>query len=164
MSIWRVGSSRLREERGRLLDLYALTSGISIALATIVHSWWSQLVAAHASLTALSGQGAIGNLTFYNDLIVITLGAFVLLRGELKDLKARIGVVLMIFGLLASSAGAYLGTQNQLFSSTAGMLNLLRFQSIDLVILGTLLEQRRKSKRASHGLLVPGVFRFRPQT
>jgi hypothetical protein len=71
-----VGSSRLREERGRLLYLYALTSRISIALATIVHSWWSQHVAAHASLIALSDQDTIGNLTFYNSLIVITLGAF----------------------------------------------------------------------------------------
>src|SRR5260370_26126440 len=40
------------------------------------YCWWSQHVAAHASLIALSDQDTIGNLTFYNSLIVITLGAF----------------------------------------------------------------------------------------
>jgi hypothetical protein len=156
-----VGSSRLREERGRLLDLYALTSGISIALATIVHSWWSQLVAAHASLTALSGQDPIGNLTFYNGLIVITLGAFVLLRGELKDLKARIGV--SAYSPVALELT--LAPRTNFSRRPLECLTCFAFEHWSRHSrLATLLERRRKSKRAGHGLLVPGVFRFRPQT
>jgi two-component system, LytTR family, sensor kinase len=124
--IWRNNAiSTARRRIGNALVYYAAASGVLIAFALTGWAWGH----AHRS---------IANLTFYNGLLLIVLGGIVLLPGTLGNTLDRVGVTLMIAGLSLSSAGAILDDFVSLPASFAPMIEMLKFQSTGLVVVGAL--------------------------
>jgi two-component system, LytTR family, sensor kinase len=126
MVIWRNNAtSTARRRWGNALVYYAAASGVLIASALTVGSWGHT----HRS---------IANLTFYNGLALVVLGGIVLLPGTLGNILDRVAVTLMIAGLLLSSTGAILDDLVSLPASFAPLIELLKFQSTGLVVIGAL--------------------------
>src|ERR1700722_8012596 len=124
--IWRNNAiSTARRRIGNALVYYAAVSGVLIAIALTGWTWGH----AHRS---------IANLTFYNGLLLIVLGGIVLLPGTLGNTLDRVAVTLMITGLSLSSAGAILDDFVSLPASFAPMIEMLKFQSTGLVVVGAL--------------------------
>ena len=126
MVIWRNNAiSTTRRRIGNALVYYAAASGVLIVLALTLGAWGN----VHRS---------IANLTFYNGLALVVLGGIVLLPGTLGNTLDRVAVTLMITGLFLSSIGAVLEDFVSLPASFAPMIELLKFQSIGLVVVGAL--------------------------
>jgi len=83
-------------------------------------------------------QDLARNLTIYNGLLVILLGAIFLLPGTLDNVTDRVAVSLMIAGLSLSSASAILDTYFTLPTGLARVIRIARFPSIVLVVIGCL--------------------------
>jgi two-component system LytT family sensor kinase len=139
MIIWRDNAvSRVRRKVGDVLVIYAASSGLLIAtglaFGTFVHA---------ASLPAsilgfLRNQDSVGNLAIYNGLLLVVLGAIFLLPGTLDDLTNRVAVALIVAGLALSSVSAVLDAYVSLPAALAHIFRIARFQSIVLVIIGSL--------------------------
>src|ERR1700739_3975852 len=97
--IWRNNAvSHVRLRMGDVLVVYAGLSGLLIG---------SGLALGRGTP---ANQDFAGNLTIYNGLLVILLGAIFLLPGTLDNVTDRVAVSLMIIGLSVSSARAILDT------------------------------------------------------
>jgi two-component system LytT family sensor kinase len=126
MVIWRNNAiSTGRRKFGNALVYYAAASGLLIASALSLGAWGHT----HRS---------IANLTFYNGLALVVLGGIVLLPGTLGNTLDRVAVTLMIAGLFLSSIGAILDDFVALPASFAPLIEILKFQSIGLVVVGAL--------------------------
>ncbi len=133
--IWRNNAvSRVRRRIGGALVVYAASSGLLIAAGLAVGTWTLPSVP-HGSLLK---QDLVGNLTIYNGLFSILLGAIFLLPGTLDNLTDRVAVSLMIAGLSLSSASAILDAYVSLPTAIARTVRIARFQSIVLVVIGSL--------------------------
>ena len=86
----------------------------------------------------LLNQDFVGNLTIYNGLLLILLGAIFLLPGTLDNLTDRMAISLMIAGLFLSSVSAVLDAYVSLPPTLAHIIRIARFQSIVLVVIGSL--------------------------
>jgi two-component system LytT family sensor kinase len=86
----------------------------------------------------LLDQDFVGNLTIYNGLLLILLGAIFLLPGTLDNLTDRVAISLMIAGLFLSSLSAALDAYVSLPTTLAHIIRIARFQSIVLVVIGSL--------------------------
>jgi two-component system LytT family sensor kinase len=141
MIIWRNNAvSIVRRKIGDVLVIYAASSGLLIAtglaLGTFVSEKW---MPSSASLVRfLQHQDSVGNLTIYNGLLLVVLGAIFLLPGTLDDLTNRIAVGLIIAGLSLSSVSAILDAYVSLPTALAHIVRITRFQSIVLVVIGSL--------------------------
>jgi two-component system LytT family sensor kinase len=125
--IWRNNAvSRVRRRIGDALVVYAGASGLLIGAGLAMGTW------------TLTNQDFIGNLTIYNGWLLIVLGAMFLLPGTLDNVTDRVAVSLMILGLSLSSASAILGAYVSLPASIARAVRIARFQSIVLVLIGSL--------------------------
>jgi two-component system, LytTR family, sensor kinase len=125
--IWRNNAvSHLRRRIGNVLVGYAGFSGLVIG-AILAFGTWS-----------LPQQDLAGNLTIYNGLLVIVLAAIFLLPGTLDNVTDRVAVSLMIAGLTLSSASAILDAYVSLPAGLARVVRIARFQSIVLVLVGSL--------------------------
>jgi two-component system, LytTR family, sensor kinase len=129
--IWRNNAlSRARRRMGDVLVVYAGLSGLAIGAVPALGTW------------SLARQDFAGNLTIYNGLLVIVLAAIFLLPGTLDNLTDRVAVSLMIVGLSLSSASAILDTYVDAYVSLptdlARVIRIARFQSIVLVVIGSL--------------------------
>jgi two-component system LytT family sensor kinase len=126
MVIWRNNAiSKGRRKFGNALVYYGAASGVLIAAALTLGAWGHT----HRS---------IANLTFYNGLALVVLGGIVLLPGTLGNTLDRVAVTLMIAGLFLSSIGAILDDFVSLPASLAPLIEILKFQSIGLVVVGAL--------------------------
>jgi two-component system, LytTR family, sensor kinase len=126
MVIWRNNAvSTGRRRLGNALVYYGAASGVLIASALTVGSWGHT----HRS---------IANLTFYNGLALVVLGGIVLLPGTLGNTLDRVAVTLMIAGLFLSSACAILDDFFSLPVWLAPFVEVLKFQSTGLVVVGAL--------------------------
>src|SRR5271168_4246619 len=125
--IWRNNAvSRVRRRIGDVLVVYAASSGLLIGAVLALGTW------------TLVNQDFAGNLTIYNGLLVIVLGAIFLLPGTLDNVTDRVAVSLMIVGLALSSASAILDAYVSLPTGLARVIRIARFQSIVLVVIGSL--------------------------
>jgi len=125
--IWRNNAvSRLRRRIGDALVVYAGSSGLLIGAVLALGTG------------TLAKQDFAGNLTIYNGLLVIVLGAIFLLPGTLDNVTDRVAVSLMIVGLSLSSASAILDAYVSLPMGLARVIRIARFQSIVLVVIGSL--------------------------
>ena len=136
MEIWRNNAvSKARRKFGDALVYYGAASGVLIASALIVGAWGP----AHWSHTpALLLNRSIADLTFYNGLVLVVLGGVVLLPGTLGNTLDRVAVTLMIAGLSLSSASAILDMYVSLPASLANLVEVAKFQSSGLVVIGAL--------------------------
>ena len=139
MIIWRDNAvSKVRRKIGDALIIYAASSGLLIATGLAFGTF------AHATFlpSSISGflqrQDSIGNLTIYNGLLLVVLGAIFLLPGTLDDLTNRVAVALIIAGLALSSISAVLDAYVSLPTVFAHIFRIARFQSIVLVVIGSL--------------------------
>jgi two-component system LytT family sensor kinase len=125
--IWRNNAvSRIRRRIGDVLVVYAGFSGLLIGAVLALGTW------------TLAKQNFAGNLTIYNGLLVIVLAAIFLLPGTLDNVTDRVAVSLMIIGLSLSSASAILDAYVSLPTGLARAVRIARFQSIVLVVIGSL--------------------------
>ncbi len=126
MVIWRNNAVSIARRRwGNALVYYGAASGLLIATALNVGSW------GHT-------HRFVANLTFYNGLALVVLGGILLLPGTLGNTLDRVAVTLMIAGLLLSSAGALLDDFVSLPASFAPLIEIFKFQSTGLVVVGAL--------------------------
>jgi two-component system, LytTR family, sensor kinase len=140
VSIWKANAApQIQNVVGRWLSGYALLSGLFIASGLILQASFPVLVRAHHWLEFFADQDRVGNLTFYNGLLVAGIGAATLLPGKLQDLTLRIAVSLILLGLCISSVGAFFQSRSGVPEHTHHLYNLFRFQGIGLVVLGALL-------------------------
>jgi two-component system LytT family sensor kinase len=139
MIIWRDNAiSRARRRIGDVLVIYAASSGLLIATG-LAFGTFAHQTSLPASITSfLQHQDSVGNLTIYNGLLLVVLGAIFLLPGTLDDLTNRVAVVLIIAGLLLSAVSAILDAYVSLPTALAHIVRITRFQSIMLVVIGSL--------------------------
>lgn len=139
IEIWRTGGLTGRRRRvGIFLRRYALLTGLLIAIGLVLQASFPGTIHTVTPLRLLEDQDRIGNLTFYNGLIIASLGAVTLLPGKLRDVTLRIAVFLILLGLSVSSIGALLQSSSDLIRFH-GAYGVLRFQGIGLVVLGAVL-------------------------
>jgi two-component system LytT family sensor kinase len=141
MIIWRNNAvSIVRRKIGDVLVVYAASSGLLIATGLALGTFAPQIsLPSSASLVRfLQHQDSVGNLTIYNGLLLVVLGAIFLLPGTLDDLTNRIAVGLIIAGLSLSSVSAILDAYVSLPTALAHIVRITRFQSIVLVVIGSL--------------------------
>ena len=137
--IWRNNAvSKVRRKIGDVLVVYATSSGLLIAAGLALGTWTLPSVSHGSVLRTLLKQDLVGNLTIYNGLLSILLGAILLLPGTLDNLTDRVAVSLMIAGLSLSSASAILDAYVSLPTAIARVVRIARFQSIVLVVIGSL--------------------------
>src|SRR5258708_1705276 len=144
VSIWKANATpQIQDVVGRWLSGYALLSGLFIASGLILQAWLPALIRAHHWLEFFADQDRVGNLTFYNGLLVSGIGAATLLPGKLQDLTIRIAVSLILLGLCISSVGAFFQSRSGVPEHADHLYNLFRFQGIGFVVLGALLYSSR---------------------
>src|SRR6266851_2739991 len=137
--IWRSNAvSRIRRRIGGLLVIYAASSGLLIGAGMALGAWASSSVSSNSFLRLLLDQDAVGNLTFYNGLMLILLGGILLLPGTLDNQTDRVAVSLMVAGLSLSSVSAVLDAHVSLPPAIVHVIGVARFQSIVLVVIGSL--------------------------
>jgi two-component system LytT family sensor kinase len=137
--IWRNNAvSKVRRKIGDVLVVYATSSGLLIAAGLALGTWTLPSVSHGSVWRTLLKQDLVGNLTIYNGLLSILLGAILLLPGTLDNLTDRVAVSLMIAGLSLSSASAILDAYVSLPTAIARVVRIARFQSIVLVVIGSL--------------------------
>jgi two-component system LytT family sensor kinase len=130
--------SRVRRRIGDALVVYATSSGLLIAAGLALGTWILPSGSHGSVLRMLLKQDLVGNLTIYNGLLSILLGAIFLLPGTLDNLTDRVAVSLMIAGLSLSSVSAILDAYVSLPTAMARVVRIARFQSIVLVVIGSL--------------------------
>jgi two-component system LytT family sensor kinase len=139
MIIWRDNAvSKARRKIGDVLIIYAASSGLLIATGLVFGTFAHQASLPSSIAGFLQRQDSIGNLTIYNGLLLVVLGAIFLLPGTLDDLTNRVAVVLIIAGLALSSISAVLDAYVSLPTALAHIFRIARFQSIVLVVIGSL--------------------------
>jgi two-component system, LytTR family, sensor kinase len=139
MIIWRDNAvSRARRKIGDVLIIYAASSGLLIATGLALGTFAHQPSLPPSISGFLQRQDSIGNLTIYNGLLLVVLGAIFLLPGTLDDLTNRVAVALIIVGLALSSVSAVLDAYVSLPTALAHIFRIARFQSIVLVVIGSL--------------------------
>lgn len=138
--VWeRDAVTEVRRRIGRYLALYACLSGFLIGIGLIVGSWASIWVARTPALQFLLNQDAVGNMTFYNGLMLFSLGGFALLPGTLGRTIDRVAVTLMLTGLLLSTVSTIVAVNVQLAGPLTRILDVARFQSIILLVIGVVI-------------------------
>jgi two-component system LytT family sensor kinase len=138
MIIWKNNAvSEIRRRIGNALVIYALLSGLLIA-GCLAFGTWIPSTMLSASFHLLLNQDFVGNLTIYNGFLLILLGAILLLPGTLDNLTDRVAISLMIAGLFLSSVSAILDAYVSLPTTLAHITRIARFQSIVLVVIGSL--------------------------
>jgi two-component system, LytTR family, sensor kinase len=139
MIIWRKNAvSGVRRRIGNALVIYAASSGLLIGGCLTLGSWTPSYLFSDSMSQVLLNQDFIGNLTIYNGLLLVLLGAILLLPGTLDNLTDRIAISLMIVGLFLSSVSAVLDAYASLPLTLAHIIRIARFQSIVLVVIGSL--------------------------
>jgi two-component system, LytTR family, sensor kinase len=139
MTIWQNNAvSGVRRRIGNALVIYAASSGFLIAACLAVGSWTPSYLSSDWMSGVLLNQDFVGNLTIYNGLLLILVGAIFLLPGTLDNLTDRIAISLMIAGLFLSSVSAALDAYVSLPLSLAHIIRIARFQSIVLVVIGSM--------------------------
>ncbi len=137
--VWRNNAvSTVRRKIGSVLVIYAALAGALIAAGLALGAWATPLIAHHSLLRPLLNQDSVGNLTIYNGLLLVVLGAIFLLPGTLDNLTNRVSAALMIAGLSLSSISAILDAYVSLPTDLAHIIRIARFQSIVLVVIGAL--------------------------
>jgi two-component system LytT family sensor kinase len=140
MIIWRNNAtSEVRRRIGDALVAYSTTSGLLIAGCLALGAWVPSLASSTSTSNVLLNQDFVGNLTIYNGLLLILLGGILLLPGTLDNLTDRVAISLMIAGLLLSSASAVLDAYVSLPITLAQIVRVTRFQSIVLLLIGSLI-------------------------
>lgn len=136
MIIWRKNAvSGVRRRVGDALVVYAATSGLFIGACLALGAWTPSFSSSNA---VLLNQDFVGNLTIYNGFFLIVLGATFLLPGTLDNLTDRLAISLMIAGLFLSSVSAALDAYATFPAALAQIVRISRFQSIVLVLIGSL--------------------------
>jgi two-component system, LytTR family, sensor kinase len=139
MLIWRNNAvSGVRRRIGNVLAIYAASSGFLIGVSLALGSWTPSYLSSDWLSRVLLNQDFVGNLTIYNGLVLILFGATFLLPGTLDNLTDRIAISLMIAGLFLSSVSAVLDAYISLPLTLAHFIRIARFQSIVLVVIGSL--------------------------
>lgn len=139
MIIWRNNAvSELRRRIGNGLVIYALSSGLLIGGCLALGTWIPSFLSSASTFHLLLNQDFVGNLTIYNGFLLILLGASFLLPGTLDNLTDRVAISLMIAGLFLSSASAVLDGYVSLPTTLAQIVSIARFQSIVLLLIGSL--------------------------
>ena len=137
--IWKNDAvSRVRKTIGGALAIYAASSGLLIAGCLAVGSWLPAFISSDSMFHFLLDQDSVGNLTIYNGLLLISLGAILLLPGTLDNLTDRVAISLMISGLFFSSVSAFLDVYVSMPTALTHVIRVARFQSVVLVIIGSL--------------------------
>jgi two-component system LytT family sensor kinase len=137
--IWRNNAiSELRRKIGNWVVSYAAASGLAIATGLALGAWAPAYASGVPIFHPLLLQDLVGNLTFYNGLVLIVLGGIFLLPGTLDNLTDRVAVFLMIAGIGLSSLSAILDAHASLPMTLAHIVRVTRFQSIGLLVIGTL--------------------------
>ena len=140
MIIWRNNAtSGTRRRIGNALVVYAATSGLLIAVCLALGAWVPSFVSSGSTARILLNQDFAGNLTIYNGFLLILLGASILLPGTLDNLTDRVAISLMIAGLFLSSVSAVLDAYVPLPVTLAQIVRVTRFQSIVLLLIGSLI-------------------------
>jgi two-component system LytT family sensor kinase len=139
MIIWRNNAvSGVRRRIGNALVIYAASSGLLVGACLAFGSWTPSYLSSDSMSRVLLNQDFVGNLTIYNGLLLILLGAILLLPGTLDNLTDRVAISLMIAGLFLSSVSAVLDAYVSLPTVLAHIIRIARFQSIVLVVIGSL--------------------------
>jgi two-component system LytT family sensor kinase len=139
MIIWRDNAvTRVRRRIGDLLVIYAALSGLLIAAGLVWGAWASSSISNDSIFHLLVHQDSVGNLTFFNGLALALLGGVALLPGTLDNTTDRVAVTLMVAGISLSSISAILEAYASLPIFPAQIIRIAKFQSIGLVILGSL--------------------------
>jgi two-component system, LytTR family, sensor kinase len=137
--IWRNNAvSGVRRRIGDALVTYAASSGLLIGGCLVLGTWTPSSISSVSMFRFLLNQDFVGNLTIYNGLLLILLGAILLLPGTLDNLTDRVAISLMIAGLFFSSVSAVLDAYVSLPAALAHVIRIARFQSIVLVVIGSL--------------------------
>jgi two-component system LytT family sensor kinase len=131
--------STTRRRAARVFLYYSVASGVSIAVALIVTALQDAWLGQAATLSVLSRQDAIGNLTFYNGLATVVLAWAILLPRTYDSRTIRIGLSIVVLGLVFSSFSALLESHASLPPAADGLFRVVRFQSSILVVIGMLL-------------------------
>lgn len=135
--VWeRDAVTEVRHRIGRYLALYACLSGLLIGIALILGAWASFWLNRTPTLQFLLNQDAVGNLTFYNGLMLFLLGGLALLPGTLERTIDRVAVTLMLSGLLLSTVSTIVAMNVQPAGALTRILDVARFQSIILLVIG----------------------------
>lgn len=139
MIIWRNNAvSAMRRRIGNGLVVYALSSGLLIGGCLALGTWIPALLTSSSTFQLLLNQDFVGNLTIYNGFLLILLGASFLLPGTLDNLTDRVAISLMTGGLFLSSLSAALEGYVSLPTTLAQVVRIARFQSIVLLLIGSL--------------------------
>jgi two-component system, LytTR family, sensor kinase len=139
MIIWKDNAvSEMRRRVGSALVIYALSSGLLIGAGLVLGTWMPSSMSSALTFHLLLNQDFVGNLTFYNGFLLILLGTIFLLPGTLDNLTDRVAISLMIAGLFLSSVSAILDAYVSLPTTLAHIVGIARFQSIVLVVIGSL--------------------------
>lgn len=137
--IWKNNAiSPVRRRIGDVLAIYAASSGLLIGGCLAVGSWFPSSIPPNSMFRVLLDQDVVGNLTIYNGLLLISLGAIFLLPGTLDNLTDRVAISLMIAGLFCSSVSAVLDAHIVLPTTLAHIIRVARYQSMVLVVVGSL--------------------------
>jgi hypothetical protein len=148
MIIWRNNAvSGVRRRIGDSLVVYAASSGLLIGGCLALGTWTPSSIPPDSMFRFLLNQDFVGNLTIYNGLLLILLGAVLLLPGTLDNLTDRVAIFLMIAGLFFSSVSAVLDAYVSLPTALAHVIRIARFQSIVLVVIGSLFYFSRLGQR-----------------
>lgn len=139
MIIWRNNAvSTIRRRVGNGLIIYALSSGLLIGGCLAFGAWIPSFISPDSTFHFPLNQSFVGNLTIYNGFLLILLGASFLLPGTLENLTDRVAISLMIAGLFLSSVSAGLDASVYLPTTLAHIVRVARFQSIVLLLVGSL--------------------------
>ena len=139
MIIWKNNAvSEIRRLIGNALVVYAALSGLLIAGCLMLGTWIPSSMSSASTFYLLLNQDFVGNLTIYNGFLLILPGAILLLPGTLNNLTNRVAISLMIAGLFLSSVSAVLDAYVSLPITLAHITRIARFQSIVLVVIGSL--------------------------
>ena len=139
LMIWRDNAaSNARRKVGDALVYYAASSGALIALLLTLGAWGQTFHSHEGWQQWLLNQDSVGNLTFYNGLALLVIGGIVLLPGTMNNITDRLAVTLMFTGLSLSSASAVLENHQSFPAALARILDVTKFQSVVLVVIGAL--------------------------
>jgi two-component system LytT family sensor kinase len=137
--IWRDNAvSNPRRRVGNVLVYYAASSGALMALALTLGAWGHHWLSHALGQQSLLNQDSVRNLTFYNGLALMMVGAIILLPGTLNYIIDRVAVILMVTGLSLSSISAVLEADHSLPATLARVVSVTKFQSAVLVVIGAL--------------------------
>jgi two-component system LytT family sensor kinase len=134
---WRDNAiSDTRRAFGKWLVGYSILSGIAIAGTLILSAWEPSWTDPGSTQHLLSGRNTVANLTFYNALALLLLGGVTLLPGTLTSSRDKVAVGLMAAGLSISAASAAIAAYVHLPGLVSHILDVARFQSIILLVIG----------------------------